>query len=76
VPENDGKGAFGVLAGEGIGIGMADASVVDLDADLMRLWWCDLDVLDGQVLAGLPRNCRLYPVSLEFLRIVPSMPSF
>jgi hypothetical protein len=59
VPEDNGEGALGVLSGECVGIGMADARVVDLDADLVRSWWPDLDVLDGQVLAGFPRDCRL-----------------
>lgn len=36
--------------------GMADARVVDLDADLMGLWRSDLDVLDAQLLASLPCN--------------------
>lgn len=33
---------------------MADTGVVDLDTDLVGLGGSDLDVLDGQVLAGLP----------------------
>lgn len=33
---------------------VADAGVVDLDTDLIRLWRCDLDVLDAQLLASLP----------------------
>lgn len=43
--------------------GMADAGVVDLNADLVRLGWCNLDLLNGQILAGLPRNCRLFSQS-------------
>lgn len=35
---------------------MADTSVVDLYADLMRLWWCDFDIFDAEVLAGFPGN--------------------
>ena len=42
---------------------MADTSVVDLDTNFMRLGWCDLDILNAEVLAGFPGNCCLYPVS-------------
>jgi hypothetical protein len=33
---------------------MENASVVDLDSNLVSLGGSDLDVLDGQLLAGLP----------------------
>jgi hypothetical protein len=39
---------------------MADTRVVDLDADLALLRGLDLDLLDAQVLAGLPGNGSLY----------------
>jgi len=35
---------------------VADASVVDLDTDFMRLRRCNFDLLDREVLAGLPGN--------------------
>lgn len=35
VPENDGESTLGVLAGECVGICVADTGVVDLNADLM-----------------------------------------
>jgi len=38
---------------------MADTSVVDLDADLVRFRWSDFDVLNGEVLAGFPGYCGL-----------------
>jgi hypothetical protein len=34
--------------------GMADTGVVYLNADFVRSWWSDLDVLNSQVLAGFP----------------------
>jgi hypothetical protein len=40
---------------------MTDTGVVDLDADLVCLGWCNLDVLDGEVLACLPGDCGLCP---------------
>jgi hypothetical protein len=43
---------------------MANASVVDLDADLVCLWWCNLDILNGKVLAGLPCNGSLFSSTL------------
>jgi hypothetical protein len=39
--------------------GVADTSVVDLNADLVGPGWENLDVLNGQVLACLPGNCCL-----------------
>jgi hypothetical protein len=45
---------------------MADTSVVDLDADLVGPGWCNLDVLDGEVLAGFPGDCGLMRVSSSF----------
>jgi hypothetical protein len=38
---------------------MADTGVVYLDADLVCLWWCDLDVFNREVLAGFPGDCGL-----------------
>ena len=35
---------------------MADTSVVDLDTDFMCLGRCDLDILNGEVLASFPGN--------------------
>jgi hypothetical protein len=43
--------------------GMADTRVVDLNADLALLWWLDFDILNAQVLAGLPGNGSLRTVS-------------
>ena len=39
--------------------GVADTSVVNLNAHLMRLGRSNLDVLNGQGLAGGPGNCSL-----------------
>jgi hypothetical protein len=38
---------------------MANARVVDLNADFVGLGWRNLDVLNGKVLASLPSNGRL-----------------
>jgi hypothetical protein len=42
---------------------MADTRVVNLNADFALLRWLDFDVLDAQVLAGLPGNGSLRTVS-------------
>lgn len=54
VSQNNWEGTLGILAGECVGIGVADTSVVDLYSDLVGLWWADLDVLNGEILASLP----------------------
>lgn len=64
VSQDDGERTLGVLAGEGVGIGVADTGVVDLDAHLVGLGGSDLDVLDGEVLAGLPGDGGLSLVSV------------
>lgn len=56
VSQNDGEGTFWVLARQGVGICVADTCVVNLDTDLVGLGRSNLDVLDGQVLAGFPSN--------------------
>jgi hypothetical protein len=38
---------------------MADTGVVDLNADFVRLGWRNFDILNGEVLAGLPGDCGL-----------------
>lgn len=60
VPENDGESTLGVLAGECVGICVADTGVVDLNADLMGPRGKNLDILDGKVLAGFPGDCGLF----------------
>lgn len=35
---------------------MADTGVVNLDSDLVGLWWRDLDRLESEWLTGLPGN--------------------
>lgn len=54
VTQDDGESSFGVLAGQSVGICVANSSVVDLNADLVGSWGQDFDVLDGEVLAGFP----------------------
>lgn len=54
VSENNGESTLGVLAGEGVGICVADTGVVDLDADFVGAGRKHLNVLDAQLLAGLP----------------------
>lgn len=56
VSQDDGEGTFGVLAGQCVGICVADTGVVDLDADFVGLGRGDLDVFNGEVLAGFPSN--------------------
>ena len=38
---------------------VANTSIIDLNADLVGIWWGDLDVLDFEGLAGGPGNCCL-----------------
>ena len=59
VPEDDGESTLRVLARQCVGICVADTSVVDLDADLVGPGGRDLDILNGEVLAGFPGNCGL-----------------
>lgn len=54
--QDDGEGTFGVLAGQCVGICVADTSVVDLDTDFVSLGRSDLNILNGEVLAGFPGN--------------------
>lgn len=54
VSQDDGEGTLGILAREGVGIRVADTGVVDLNADLVRLGWCDLDVLNAERCGRLP----------------------
>lgn len=54
VPQDDGEGSLGVLAGQSVGICVAHSSVVDLNTDLVCSWGQDFDVFDGEVLAGFP----------------------
>jgi hypothetical protein len=43
---------------------MADTCIVDLNADLVGLWWGDLDGLDGERLASFPSNGGLELVNI------------
>lgn len=54
VSEDDREGALRVLARQGVGVGVADARVVDLDADFAGARGEDFDVLVAEVLAGAP----------------------
>jgi hypothetical protein len=54
VTGDNGEGTLGVLAAHHVGIRVADTGVVDLNADLVGFWRSDLDVLDAEVLGGIP----------------------
>ena len=60
VSEDDGEGTLGVLAGQCVGICVADTGVVDLNADLVGPGGSDLDILNGEVLASFPGNGGLF----------------
>ena len=60
VSEDDGESTLGVLAGQCVGICVADTGVVDLNADLVGPGGSDLDILDGEVLASFPGNGGLF----------------
>ena len=59
VSEDDGESTLRILAGQCVGICVADTGVVDLNADLMGPWGGNLDILDREVLAGFPGNGSL-----------------
>ena len=59
VSEDDGENTLRVLAGQCVGICVADTGVVDLNADLMGPRGSNLDILDREVLAGFPGNGSL-----------------
>lgn len=54
VTENDGEGSFGILSGKSVRVCVANAGMVNLDTDFMSLGGCDLDIFDGERLAGTP----------------------
>lgn len=54
VTGDNGEGTLGVLAAHHVGIRVADTGVVDLNADLVGFGRSDLDVLDAEVLGGVP----------------------
>jgi len=59
VSQNDREGALGILARERVCVCVADASVVDLDADLMGPRRKHLNILVAELLARGPGNGRL-----------------
>lgn len=64
VSQNNGESTLGVFARQCVGIGVAHTSVVDLNTDLVGFGGSDLDVLNGEVLAGLPGDSGLYMMSV------------
>ena len=59
VAQDDGEGTLGILAGEGVGVCVADAGVVDLDSHLVGLGRGNLDILDAELLASFPGDSCL-----------------
>ena len=58
--EDNGESTLGVLAREGVCIGMADTSVVDLDTNFVCARGQNLNFLNGEVLASFPGNGGLF----------------
>jgi len=54
VAEDAGEDAFGILARQGVGVGVADAGGDDADHHLARLGSGHLDLLDLQRTVGFP----------------------
>lgn len=76
--QDDGEGSLGVLAGQGVGICVADTSVVDLNTDFVGSWGQDFDVFDREVLAGFPGDGGLLIVSMKSCcasRFIPGRPT-
>ena len=59
VAEHRGEETFGVLAAQGVGVGVADAGGLKLDEDLALLGAFELDVFDDERLLGLVRDGSL-----------------
>jgi hypothetical protein len=57
--KDNGESTLGVLAREGVCIGMADTSVVDLDTNFVCARGQNLNFLNGEVLASFPGYCGL-----------------
>ena len=55
--ENRRKQAFGIGAGQRVGVGVADAGRLDFNQNLARFRAFDVDGLDVEWCAGLPGNC-------------------
>ena len=68
VSENNWKGTLGILAREGVCVGVTYTSVVDLNSDLVGPWWGDLDILNGKILAGFPGDGGLASDGLANVR--------
>lgn len=69
VSQDDGESTLGVLAREGVGIYTCSyTGVVDLHADLVSLGRSNFDILNAQLLAGLPGNSSLAGDGLFTLR--------
>ena len=54
VSQNHWERTFWVNTRQGVGIGVADTGVVDLDPHLVGFWRINGDFLNGQWLSGLP----------------------
>jgi hypothetical protein len=72
--EDNGESTLGVFARECVRVGMADTSVVDLDTDFVGSGRKDLNLLDGEVLAGFPGNCSLWFWSAPIVFVLYSRP--
>ena len=70
VTEDDWEGTLGVLAGECVGICVADTGVVDLNADFVCPGRKNLNLLDGEVFAGFPSNCSLWRCQTSIRRLL------
>ena len=57
--QHDWERALWVLAALSVRIGVADTGVVDLNADFVCLWCCNLDLFNGQIFPSLPGDCGL-----------------
>lgn len=65
VSQDNGESSLWILAGQSVGICVADTGVVDLNADFVCSWGQDFDVFDRQVLAGFPGDGGLRLVSMK-----------
>ena len=68
VTGDNGESSLGVLAAHHVGIRVADTGVVDLNADLVGFGRGHLDVLDAEVLGGIPGHGGLASDGLALCR--------
>lgn len=66
VAKDDWESALGIFTRQSVCVGVTNACIVYLYPHLMCLWWCDLNVFQDKVFAGLPSNSSFASDGLTF----------